>query len=400
MYKLLLILFLIILKNSSAQNCAFTFGDSIVCINNSLNFNATFNNTLTANKYEWNFGNGITSEQINPTYNYPLTGNYYPSVTITFTNNSQCVVNGSKIKVVALPNAKFTITTDTSQCFKYNWVCIKDSSVSGLSNSPIVKRVFLWGDGSFDTNVIFNQTICNNYKNTAGDIYSLVLEVTDSNGCITRLEKNKSIHILPKQKSISFTSAAIRCDTTIQKFINTSAISFSNVKKFTWDFGDGIKDSTNLKWSSFNHTYIIPNDYWPSLIVTDKDNCSDTNTVFITAKKKNLDNKISIETINKCYSKQEIRFKYKDAVLGDNIIWQYSNNSNIVLDTVKHYYTKINSFIDSAFVVNYDCGKYKIKMTAFYGNNCKIIIDTTFEILGPNTIFGAANNDRQCIVLK
>jgi len=322
----------------NAQNCSITASTNLVCLNNALSFKSNFDTILTPLEFDWDFGNGITSNQSNPTYNFPLVGKYIPTLKITFTNNSQCLINGPEINVVPLPNAKFQILSKQLQCFNYNSVFISDSSTPSKSLSPIIKRTFLWGDGGFDTTVNFNDTIYNTYKNTLGGTYSLILEVTDSNKCLTRFELKNSIQILPKPPPLSYTNYTVRCDSTIQTFVNTSSINRSNVAKFVWNFGNGVSDSSNLLWNSFNYTYPLAGNYKSSLIVTDKDGCMDTASLFSSVGKKILDNKILITTKNACFSKQSFVFNYKDAKLNDFIFWKLYSPYNDLLDSVFNFY--------------------------------------------------------------
>ena len=381
--------FLFALLKLGAQTCTIVTSSTIVCINNALNFSATYTSGSTPSTYAWNFGNGVTNTQASPTYNYPTIGTFTPTLTIVFTNNSQCIITGNPIQVVALPIADFRIVSNVKQCFKGNLVCIKDSSRAGISGSNIAKHTFLWGDGDFDTTLNFTDTICHNYKNTAGGLYSLILEVTDSNGCLTRLEKNNAITILPKMDPISFTCFSTSCDTTLQTIQNTSDLPLSKIKKFVWNFGDGIIDSSNTKWYYFTHGYAIPGYYYPTLFVTDFDDCKDTSQLFIFASKKVLDNKILISQKSKCYNDQKFVLNYKDAKLNDKIVWKIFDMNNQLVDSVfKFYYDSDGK----------NCGKYKITMEAFYGNNCKIKLDTFIEILGPNTVFSEVLNQYQCSV--
>ena len=397
--KIYIFLFLLFsLFKLGAQTCTIVTSSNIVCINNALNFSATYTAGLTPSTDAWNFGNGVTNTQPNPTYNYPIIGTFTPTLTIVFTNNSQCIITGNPIQVVALPIADFRILSNIKQCFKGNLVCIKDTSRAGTSGSKIAKHTFLWGDGDFDTTVNFTDTICHNYKNIAGGLYSLILEVTDFNGCLTRLEKNNAITILPKMDLIAFDSYSTRCDTTIQTFQNTSAIPFSKVKKFVWDFGDGNIDSSNTKWTIFNHSYALPDLYYPSLYVIDIDNCSETFIRYIGVNKKVFDNKITITSVNKCYSKQNFIFSYKDAVYGDKIFWGIRNSEGELMDSVFNFRYVKDYKTDSIRLFN--CGLYHVSMYAFYGSNCKIRIDTTIEIYGPNAIIANLDvrpiNEFQC----
>ncbi|MFA9213384.1 MAG: PKD domain-containing protein [Candidatus Methylacidiphilales bacterium] len=375
----LFFIILFYLNKLDAQVCTIQTNDTIVCLNNALNYSATFTTGLTPTTYEWDFGNGVKSSQSSNTYNYPLVGIYFPTLKITFSNNSQCFATGKAIRVVALPKSNFRILSDTFQCFKNNLVCIKDSATEGASNSPITKRTFIWGDGVFVTQFKFNDTICNNYKYTAGGVYSLVLEVTDSNNCFARFERKNAIRILPQLEKINFSSVLKRCDSTVMIFSNTSAFPYSKVKKFVWDFGDGNIDSSGKNWGVFEYLYQNIGDYRANLIIQDKFNCIDTAGKLLRATKKVMDTKVNFWRNSQCYNLQAFSVTYKDAVEEDSIIWKVYSSSNRLIDSVYNF-----AFFNPAN--SYDCGKYRITMDAYYDKNCKISIDTSFEIFGPRAV--------------
>ena len=378
----------------SAQTCTVIVNSNLVCLGSAINFSATFTPGLTPSIYEWNFGNGVTNNQASPTYNYPNTGNFTPTLKITFTNNSQCMVNGSNIQVVALPIADFSITTATRQCFKGNNVCVNDLSKPGPSGSPLNIRTFLWGDGGFDVSPISNKNFCNTYTNSAGSTNLLVLEVTDANGCLTRLEKNNSIVILPKPDAISFvTQYSLKCNTTPVTFLNTSILAQSKVKKFTWDFGDGSIDSSSTKWNNFIHNYTIGGYFSPRLIVTDLNDCKDTFVLVNGAQNLKLDDKITITNVDKCFSKQDYSFSVPGSS-GANIYWSIYDNKGKIFDTI--YNTAYIQLANKKF----NCGWYKVNMYASAGG-CNIKADTLVEVFGPNTILANDTvrpiNENQCI---
>lgn len=376
-YLYLIILFYSIKIN--AQMCSIQTNDTIVCLGNALNFSATYTSGLTPTTYEWDYGNGVKSSQATNTYNYSSAGNYTPTLKITFSNNSQCFATGKTIKVVALPKAYFSILSDTFQCFKDNKVCIKDSATPGSNGSLITKRTFIWGDGIFETQFGFGDTLCHNYKYTAGGVYSLVLEVTDSNNCFTRFERKNAIRILPQLEKISFSSVLKRCDSTLMIFSNTSAFPFSKLQKFVWDFGDGKRDTSSQKWGTFNYLYDSIGDYMARLIITDKFNCTDTANKLLRATKRVMDTKVTFLRNSQCYNLQPFLVTYKNAVEGDSIIWKVFDSNNKMLDSVYNY-----AFLNPT--ITYECGKYRITMDAFYDKNCKMSIDTSFEIFGPHAI--------------
>lgn len=378
--KLLAILFfLLFTSNLFSQTCTIIPSSTLVCLNSALNFSATYTSGLTPSSYEWNFGNAVTNTQASPTYNYPVTGTYTPTLKITFTNNSQCIVSGTPIQVVALPIADFRLITPSPQCFYGNSVCVKDTSRPGPSGSPITIRTFLWGDGGFDASPLSNKTLCHTYTNIAGSTNSLVIEVTDANGCLTRVEKNNAVVIRPKPSSISFyTSYVAQCNSTPVTFFNSSVLPLSKVKKFTWDFGDGTFDSSSTKWNNFIHIYTQGGLFSPRLTITDLDDCVQTYLLFNGAQNVKLDDKITIRSNSKCFSQQDYSFSVPGSA-GAKIYWAIYDQKNKFFDTLVYdaYSQQPNK--------RFSCGQYKVKMYAVLGT-CKIQVDTLIDVYGPNTI--------------
>jgi hypothetical protein len=96
---------------SHAQNCRIVTSSNKVCLGNTLLFTVAFDAGFTATSYSWNFGNGNTSTQASPVYQYPARGLFTPSVTVNFAGGGSCTVNGTPVSVVANPVANFNITT-------------------------------------------------------------------------------------------------------------------------------------------------------------------------------------------------------------------------------------------------------------------------------------------------
>ncbi len=381
MVKKLYLLFFTLLTfyKLNAKTCTIIPSSTLVCLGNAVNFTATFNSGLTPSSYAWNFGNTVTSSQSSPTYNYPATGTFTPSLRIIFTNGSQCNITGTPIVVVALPIADFRITTATTQCFKGNLVCVKDSSRPGPSNSPLSIRTFLWGDGAFDGTALSNKTLCHSYTNINGSTNSLVMEVTDNNGCISRIEKNNAITILRKTDAISFTTQFItQCNITPVTFLNSSIMPRSKVKKFVWDFGDGEVDSSSLNWHNFIHNYTKGGTFSPRLIVTDFNDCKDTFNLPNGAQNVKLDDKITITYTDKCFSKQDYSFSLPGST-GAVIAWSIYDSKGKLFDSL------VYPTYDQNPSKKFECGFYKITAYAFIGN-CKVKLDTVVDVFGPNTI--------------
>ena len=77
--------------------------DTLKCTNTTVSI---VNNSTGASTYFWNFGNGATSTQMNPIYQFPAAGNY--TVWLTATSPQGCVDSIShNIQIVTTPTASF-----------------------------------------------------------------------------------------------------------------------------------------------------------------------------------------------------------------------------------------------------------------------------------------------------
>ncbi|MCB0395904.1 MAG: PKD domain-containing protein [Flavobacteriales bacterium] len=132
----------------------------------------------------WQFGDGDTSTLQNPTHIYPVNGGY--PVTLIVSSNVGCsdtVING--ITVLAPPNADFTM--DKTLLKLKEPVSFTDLSTGGIGS-------WFWdfGDGNTDT----DQNPVHSYDQDTG-VYTIMLIVTDLNGCVDTAYKTLEIYQPP-----------------------------------------------------------------------------------------------------------------------------------------------------------------------------------------------------------
>lgn len=393
--------FLFIVSFIKAQTCSIVVTSNNVCVGSTVSFSVTLTGG-TATSYNWNFGDGFTSSSSSPNYTYLTTGTFNPTVTIGLVGVGTCIANGSPMKVFALPIAKYVITSDDTICFKDNQLCVLDQSTAGPSNAPIKKRVFQLSNGFV---VVQNPPFLNNicYQNNtdlAGHLYTIVMEVTDTNNCVSRLQKTDSVRLMPKMPVIAFNQniTAQTCSSTTVNFTNTSAILQSRVKKFYWVFGDGSRDSTN--WTTTSHIYTKTGSSIPKLIVIDKDGCADTalSNSGISISLPNPLIYISPRT-TRCYSKNDTlhSFNFASSNPAATVIWLFTNVS-----TGKVVYQDSTSFPNSISNFRFpSCGMFHIKTTIKYPS-CTLVSDTDVIVQGPKAVIETdtikAKNRTQCLI--
>ena len=382
------ILFLAI-TSSSAQTCTMNISTQKVCLGNTVSFSVSISGaTGTISNYTWGFGNTATSNQATPIYQYTSAGTYTPTVTVNFSDGSKCTTSGPPIQVFTLPQTKFSFSTSSSECFKNNVVCIKNLSVAGASNAPLDTGNLNWGDGTkayFKPS--FGQKFCHSFIDPFGGIYTPVIEIQDTNGCLSRLDKPDSITIFPKMGAVSFnTNYMIQCPQTPVKFTNFSAIPKTQVKKFLWDFGDGNSDT--IRWDTLTHIYTQAGIFSSTLYITDINNCSDSFYLSPSAQNTILDPTIYIwSSANSCFRNNTFIFSSLNS--GAQIAWA------LYLGNQKFDTSQLNSAFGGPYHFS-NCGTYHLRMYVNYpGSSCKSFTDSLIDVYGPNAV---AQNDTAKII--
>lgn len=206
----------------------------------------TFTNGSTnADTYSWNFGDGNTSTQTNPTHTYANDGVY--TVVLSATNACGTVTTTQTVTIATPPLAGFT-ASPTSGC-----VPLTVQFTSTSSNNAVT---FAWqfpgGDPSTSSNP--NPVVV---YNTPG-VYSVTLTVSNGAGSNTASQVNYiTVGTTP---SASFTST-----------VNDSTATFTNNtlngNTYSWDFGDG----TSSTATNPSHQYMSDGAY--TVVLTAANNC-------------------------------------------------------------------------------------------------------------------------------
>ena len=206
------------------------------CQNSTLPFtNLTTISSGSIQSYSWNFGDGTSTVQANPTHSYTTTTTF--NVTLIATSNHGCrdtVVY--PLTVYPLPIANFT-ATDACQNTAVDFIdnsTISSGSISGWS----------WnlGDGSSSS---FNQ-VTHSYS-TSGTFHVL-LNVTSDQGCISTYTQNVNIFPMPQ---VAFT-ATEPCFGDATQFYNQSSVTGGGGFTASWDLGNGQTSTLNNPVVTYN----------------------------------------------------------------------------------------------------------------------------------------------------
>lgn len=227
----------------------------------------SFQNTSTAGipNYSWDFGDGTTSNSVNPTHTYSSAGEY--NVTLIIATNSNCGDTITQL-VTAFhqPTADFDVTS----------VCqggVNDftdaSTVNGIFGDNITNWSWSFDDGNSST----MQNPTHNYSTE--NVFNVTLQVTTNNGCTDDI--TLPVNVYPNPVA-NFTSDIV-CFGFGTTFQDNSMVPSSNspnsVSNWSWVFGDGgISTIQNP-----NYTYTSAGSFNATLTITTNNGCTDDVTL-------------------------------------------------------------------------------------------------------------------------
>ena len=225
-------LLLLILCSNIANAAALISGPKHVCIGNLAYFASSVKSGVST--YQWQFGDGFSSTSPEPFHLYKKTGTYTVLLKLTMNDGSKSS-DSIAIDVDALPSAELFVNPGNDSCLYTNLFKAVDKSKPSIQAHTIEKRLILWGDGDYQTDLYpgVNDTIRHRFQ--MKDRYKIKIEITDIRGC----KASATGHF----KVINGTLASIQADVTYPAcgeakvcFSNTSKTSNGNSQIYIWNF--------------------------------------------------------------------------------------------------------------------------------------------------------------------
>ncbi|MBS1742265.1 MAG: PKD domain-containing protein [Bacteroidetes bacterium] len=227
----------------------FTTTDTVTCPNRNVNFvNSSTGPGLT---YAWDFGDGGTSIAQNPSHSYAANGNY--TVKLVIVDQYGCTDSMIRANYIAIrtPQSNFTLSDTLGTC---------PPLVVDFVNTSQDYTSFNWDFGDGTTSQSPNPS---HFYSIPG-VYVASLTVTGQGGCTS--VKQQTIVVRGPQGTFTY-SPLQGCSPLTVRFVATTRDRIS----FIWDFNDG---STLITPDSIiSHTYTIPGDYVPKMILRDAAGC-------------------------------------------------------------------------------------------------------------------------------
>lgn len=345
-----------------------SFSPSYSCSNR---FSYVFtDNSIGANTYSWNFGDGGTSTASgNASHTYAAYGAY--NVTLTVTNTSTGCSSTYQKTIQVYPLTTSFSANDTT-------ICKGDSIVfAGTTNTVISNYAWNFGDSYTATG---SSNIAGHRYNTSG-IYTAKLVVSDTANCKDSLIKTSYIRV--GGPTVDFSgSPTTGCPTLNVNFtdLSTTNAGFALVTR-TWAFGDA---STNVTAAStISHAYPTAGTYNVTLTVTDANGCNVglTKTNYITVSKPVP--QFSTADTNACLG-QSVTFTNTSTGTGISSLWSFGDGGTSTAASPSHAYAAT--------------GNYTVKLVVTESGGCKdSLIRTNYIHVGaPAIAFSLSDTFAAC----
>ena len=183
------------------------------------------NESKFATEFLWDFGDGETSQEENPSHTYIMEGIYNVKLKATGPGGVDSITTFNVVDIVETPVSSFTITEDT--LYQPDTVFILDNT----STRDITE--LMWLSGNEDTLFSGNQI---QFSYSEPETYDVSLIVSnDFVNCSDTF--SLPVVLLSPLPQASFIGGDTACAPLSVSFTNTS----TNSLVYRWDFGDGIE---------------------------------------------------------------------------------------------------------------------------------------------------------------
>lgn len=237
------------------------FSATSVCLGNITAFTDLSVDPTPIGTYFWDFGDGNTSPQTNPTYIYQNPGTY--TVTLVVTNTSGCDDTiTAPVTVTAIPVAAFSADT----------ACV-GSPTTFTDNSTGSPGSWFWdfGDGNTSTT---GPVTTHTYANAGTYLASVI--VSGGSGCT-----DQAFQVVTVSNSVqaAMTVVPAVCENDVVAFTDNSVSTNGTITSWSWDFGDGSPLDAQQNTS---HAYPVAGSYTITLTVSASSGCSSVATQTLT----------------------------------------------------------------------------------------------------------------------
>ncbi len=221
-----------------------------------------FTNYSSGDSYLWDFGDGVTSTEVEPSHLYSDPGEYL--VTLVLSDPESCnLTDTAFIPITVFPEVDFF--TD------FSWVIDCESGellITDASEGPEdIEYVWDMGDGT----ILTDQNPIYIYENPG--TYTVTLTLI-SDACNQEMTEEQEVNFIPYIEADFDVSVIDICDAFLINVANQS----EGGADFTWTMGDG---NTLTETGSFEYVYASSGTYTIGLIIEDELSCNLSDTTFV-----------------------------------------------------------------------------------------------------------------------
>ena len=299
-------------------------------------------------KLEWSFGDGGTSTEKNPIYNYKDTGRF--DVTLVASNNG-CY------DTLTVPGFMYI----NPPIARYNTVLnCATPSVRQFNDSSLGATSWQWNFGDSTTSNEQNPQ----HTFPRSGLFNVELEV--SNG-ICKHSVVQPIWVID-EKPVLIVNNASKCKSSVTRFF-VDSINSSLFTQFLWEFGDGNKSTTKNNLTSYN--YVGSGTFNPSVTLLDNNGCNKSVKQGIGINVIGPDADFSIQP-HACFQSEVTINNLSKAPVGfpiSSYIWNYGDGT---IDTLTGGPVKHNYNIP---------GRFDVKLTIIDSIGCMDVVSKPAIIL-------------------
>lgn len=219
--------------------------------------NVLFTNTSqNAVSYVWNFGNGNSSSQVNPSNVFTNAGVFNVTLTATAANGTTSTVS-QQISAIGKPVAGFNVLQQ--------YGCQGSGPIT-FQNTSSAYDSCVWDFGDGTTSTLVNPQ---HIYSISGTFNVTLVVFNKALGCSDVHVKNSIVTVYPKPSAVISVNDTVTCDPLFSFQFNAI---LSNTVSQTWLFGDGTSSSQANPVKVYNDTGYFN----VALVLTSSNGCMDT----------------------------------------------------------------------------------------------------------------------------